>query len=123
MLDHGAFINIPQIQDLLTILQQRSRTQDNRRSQTRETSVCPVSIQLQYDLGRLQGFTKDISSSGVCLISESEFALDTIATLSIYQSSDVPIRLRARCVWQQSFGQGYQQSGWKFLRRVFQNGK
>lgn len=123
MLDHGSFIASPEIQDLITILRRRSLEQDDRRLHSRETVVFPVTIQLQYELSRIRGFTKDISKGGVCLISETEFTPEQIATLSIFQTEDVPTKLRARCIWQKPFGDGYYQSGWKFLRRVFQNGK
>lgn len=113
----------PQIQDLITVLTRQEDFGHESRSVPRETVVCPVTIQLQYELERFRGFTKDISSGGVCLITQTEIKLEQIATLAIYRADDLPTKLRARCIWQKPFGNGYYQSGWRFLRRVLQNVK
>ena len=119
MFDRRSFIDSPQIQDLITLLRQRNQAYDERRQQARETIVFPVTIQLQYELKRLRGFTKNISKGGVCLISEMELMPEAIATLSIFRDQHTPTKIRARCVWQEPFGEGYFQSGWKILRRVY----
>ena len=111
----------PQIQDLITVLTRQENFGHESRSVPRETVVCPVTIQPQYELERLRGFTKDISSGGVCLITQREIKVEQIATLSIYRADDLPTKVRARCIWQKSFGNDYYQSGWRFLRRVLQN--
>ncbi len=111
----------PQIQDLITVLTRQEDFGHESRSVPRETVVCPVTIQLQYELERFRGFTKDISSGGVCLITQDEIKVEQIATLAIYRADDLPTKLRARCIWQKPFGNGYYQSGWRFLRRVLQN--
>lgn len=123
MLDHSSYNASPQIQDLVTMLKQRGTFENDQRSDFRETVVCPVTIQLQYDLNKSRGFTKDISSGGICLISEIEIKTEQIATLAIFRVDDIPTTVRARCIWQSPFGDSYYQSGWKFLRRVLQNTK
>ena len=110
----------PQIQELITILTRQQDFGNDSRSVPRETVVCPVTIQPQYELERLRGFTKDISSGGVCLITQREIKVEQIATLAIYRADDLPTKVRARCIWQKPFGNDYYQSGWRFLRRVLQ---
>jgi len=78
---------------------------------------------LQYELSRSRAFTKDISKGGACLITEIDVKIEQIATLAIYRADDFPTKVRARCIWQREFGNGYYQSGWKFLRKVLQNTK
>lgn len=123
MLDHSSYNASPQIQDLVTMLKQRGTFENDQRSDFRETVVCPVTIQLQYELNKSRGFTKDISSGGICLITETQIKVEQIATLAVFRVDDIPTKVRARCVWQAPFGDGYYQTGWKFLRRVLQNTK
>ncbi len=113
----------PQIQELISILTHQEDFGHESRTVPRETVVCPVTIQLQYNQDRFRGFTKDISSGGVCLITQAEIQVEQIATLAIYRADDIPTKIRARCIWQKSFGNDYYKSGWRFLRRVLQNVK
>jgi len=121
MIENSSCNASPQIQELITVLTKQDDFGNESRTVPRETVVCPVTIQLQYDLERFRGFTKDISSGGVCIISEVEIKVEQIATLAIYRADDIPTKIRARCIWQKSFGNDYYQSGWRFLRRVLQN--
>ena len=121
MFENSTCNTSPQIQDLITVLTRQEDFGHESRSVPRETIVCPVTIQPQYELARFRGFTKDISSGGVCLITQTEIKVEQIATLAIYRADDLPTKIRARCIWQKSFGNDYYQSGWRFLRRVLQN--
>jgi len=121
MLETSPSNTSPQIQNLIEILTRQEDFGHESRTVPRETVVCPVTIQPQYQDNLFRGFTKDISSGGVCLITQVEIKVEQIATLAIYRADDIPTKVRARCIWQKPFGDGYYRSGWRFLRRVLQN--
>ena len=128
MLDNSFSNSSPQIHDLITVLRQKSQVDSELRSELRETAIFPATIQLQYQLPRSRGFTKDVSSQGACLITEVEIKTEQIATLEIFRDDNIlsadeiiPTRVRARCNWVTPFGDGYYMTGWKFLRKVLQN--
>ncbi|MDB4766672.1 PilZ domain-containing protein [bacterium] len=128
MLDNSFSNSSPEIHDLITILRQKGETVHELRSEPRESVVFPATVQMQYELGRSRGFTKDVSSQGACLITEVEIKAEQIATLEIFRDDNIlsaeeiiPTRVRARCTWVKPFGDGYYMTGWKFLRKVLQN--
>ena len=128
MLDNSFSNSSPQIHDLITILRQQDQADHELRSEPRESVVFPATVQLQYELSRTRGFTKDVSRQGACLITEVEITPEQIATLEIFRDDNIlsadeiiPTRVRARCTWVKPFGEGYYMSGWKFLRKVLQN--
>lgn len=121
MISRDSFVASPEIQQLVTILTGKEDNYDDKRSEPRESAVCPVTVQLQYDLTRHRAFSKDISTSGISLIGEHEVEVEQIASLAIYRIDDIVLKVRARCVWSKPFGGNYHLTGWKFLRRILQD--
>ena len=128
MLDNSFSNSSPQLHNLVNTLRQQSSVEHELRSEPRESAVFPAMVQLQYQLARSRGFTKDVSSQGACLITEVEIKAEQIATLEIFRDDNIlsgeeiiPTRVRARCTWVKPFGEGYYMTGWKFLRKVLQN--
>ena len=89
----------PQIQELITLLTRQEDVGHESRKVQRETVVCPVTIQPQYELERFRGFTKDLSSGGVCLITQDEMKVEQIATLAIYTAPMIFQRKSAHVVF------------------------
>ena len=121
MINRDSFVASPEIQQLVTILTDKEEIHENKRSTVRESLVCPVTVQFQYELSRHRAFSKDISSGGICLIGERDVEVEQIATLAIYRIDDLVSKVRARCVWSKSFGDQHYLTGWRFLRKVFQD--
>ena len=103
------------------MLTEKADVADNNRASAREPMVCPVTVQFQHELTRHRAFSKDISTGGICLISEREVEVEQIATLAIHRVNDVSKKVRARCVWTRPFGEDYYLTGWKFLRKMLQD--
>lgn len=122
MINRDSFVASPEIQQLVAILTTKEDDYDDKRAATRESLVCPVTIQFQYELTRHRAFSKDISTGGISLIGEHEVEVEQIASLAIYRIDDVVSKVRARCVWSKSFGEKYYLTGWKFLRKILQDG-
>ena len=120
MLHSETFAGSPEIQQLITILTEHNQVEVNKRAHTRESTVCPVSIQLQYELARHKAFSRDISVGGISLIGERSVEVEQIATLTIFRVDDIVMKVRARCMWAKPIGGDYTMSGWKFLRKVLQ---
>ncbi len=119
MINVDSFVSSPEIQQLVTILTAKEDYND-KRAATRESLVCPVTVQFQYELTRHRAFSKDISTGGISLIGEREVEVEQIATLAIYRIDDIVSKVRARCVWSKPFGDQYYLTGWRFLRRMLQ---
>ena len=120
MLHSETFAGSPEIEQLITILTENNQVEFNNRAHTRESTVCPVSIQLQYELARHKAFSRDISVGGISLVGEYSVEVEQIATLTIFRVDDIVTKVRARCVWTKPIGGDYTMSGWKFLRKVLQ---
>ena len=118
MLNTESFAGSPEIQQLMTILSEKNEVEVNQRAHTREIAVCPVSIQFQYELARHKAFSRDISVGGISLITERAVDVEQIATLTIYQTNNIVMKVRARCMWAKPVGNDCTISGWKFLRKV-----
>ena len=121
MINRDSFVASPEIQQLVAILTTKEDDYEDKRAATRESLVCPVTIQFQYELTRHRAFSKDISTGGISLIGEHEVEAEQIASLAIYRIDDVVSKVRARCVWSKSFGENYYLTGWKFLRKILQD--
>lgn len=122
MINRDSFVASPEIQQLVTILTAKEDTDHNRRAALRESVVCPVTVQFQYELTRHRAFSRDISTGGICLIGEREVDVEQIASLAIYRIDDIVSKVRARCVWSKPFGDQYYLTGWRFLRKMLQDG-
>ncbi len=121
MINRDSFVASPEIQQLVTILTSKEDDYKDKRAATRESLVCPVTVQFQYELTRHRAFSKDISTGGIALIGEREVDAEQIATLAIYRIDDIVSKVRARCVWSKPFGDQYYLTGWRFLRKILQD--
>ncbi len=93
---------------------ERSR---ERRSIDRQPFVRPVQILVGRNREFIfDGFSRDISSLGMGVISQQEFPIGQVATLSVHPlGEDTEAAIRARLRWSREFGEGWYWSGWMFL--------
>lgn len=83
------------------------------RSRHRENLVVPVNLILPND--QLEtGFTRNISSAGVCIITENPIEEGVFGDLEIYRLNGNPVTISSDARWCRPFGRQYFMSGWKF---------
>lgn len=84
------------------------------RADPREKVVLPALI---YDLdgNEVSGFTRDLSVSGVSIISNWQFHSDETWKIALYRLDGSSSAFYCECRWSQSFGNCFWISGWKFL--------
>jgi len=82
----------------------------------RKPFVRPVMIVTNRD-EYFEAFSRDISQQGIGLITRSNWAPGTLATLRInaFDGSDFDVVAEAR--WCDGYGSNYYLSGWVFLRQ------
>lgn len=86
------------------------------RSHHREPIVRPIVVKYEADhLDEHHCVSRNISASGICLISQFAFPERQSATLELYQLKRLPIDVLAECRWTRPFGPDYWMSGWQFV--------
>jgi hypothetical protein len=87
------------------------------RSMHRENLVVPVTL-VYKDGKRQNGFSRNISPVGICLISQVPVAQNQMLDLEIYRLSGKPSTISAEVRWCKPFGEDFFMSGWKFVRML-----
>lgn len=110
----------PEIQGLVQeILLENSRYKRELRSFHREVLVCPVVLRFNGDDEEQHCVSRNISSSGISVISSNEFFEHQRGALEIYRLTDVPSsEILAECRWCKRFGTAYWMSGWQFVHLI-----
>ena len=102
------------VESLLGEIQvEQTRFDRDLRSAKREKVVLPVSI--DGDNIKVSGVTRDLSSTGACIIAEREFDEHDKASIEIYRLNGEPKRLLSECRWCKPFGPNFWLSGWQFV--------
>ena len=84
------------------------------RSSDRLTAAVPVGIHMPGNTRRIPGFMRNLSQSGLCLISKVETQPNQVADLEIMRLNGESGRIESRCTWVKQYGEDYWASGWHF---------
>ena len=84
-----------------------------KRSTIREKIVIPVLVCDEFG-NEVSGFTRDLSVTGVCLITNREFHVADHWTIDLYRLDGNSNAILSKCRWTQSFGDSFWLSGWQF---------
>ena len=110
-------VNSPEIERLIKdILRDDARFSTELRSVHRERLVCPVNLRFEDSDEVFHAFSRNISSAGICLITQKHIEDETLATLQIYRLQDTASEIVAESRWCKPFGDHYFMSGWQFVR-------
>ena len=110
----------PDVERLIReMLSENARFERELRSAHRESLVCPVNIVIpayaDNEAETVHGFSRNISVTGVCVLSESDICVGQRAVLEVYRlNSTDASRVRAECRWSKPFGHQFYASGWQF---------
>ncbi len=85
------------------------------RSRHRENLVVPVTICFSESHTE-DGFTRNISEAGVCIISANPMEENTLANLELYRLHGAKQSITSEIRWCRPFGKEYFMSGWKFMK-------
>lgn len=104
----------PEIERLLKKLQAEEENYDAElRALDREKCVLPVSVFDAEENVQAAGFSRDISSNGVGLITPEMFSRGDEMALRIKMPEGSSISYRAVCRWSAKFGGSFYNSGWE----------
>lgn len=117
MINQKMMSSNPQVERLIKeMLTEDARFDRELRSAHRENLVFPVSICPPNEGRKINGFSRNVSVSGICILCDTEVASGARATLEIYRlHNPEPSRVRAECRWSKPFGHDFFASGWQFL--------
>jgi hypothetical protein len=85
------------------------------RSVHRENLVRPVRIEMRETEEIVLAFSRNISGSGIGVITHEQVASDSIAVLNIASLDGEDTRIVAGCRWCKPFGAKWYLSGWQFI--------
>lgn len=109
----------PEIERMIReTLQEHSRYERELRSAHRENLVCPVTVVVPNQADPIQGFSRNISATGICILTDSLIPENLRVVLEIYRLNGNATRVQAECRWSKPFGDRYYASGWQFLNVV-----
>ena len=89
-------------------------SEQEQRSSDRLQAAVPVSIYLPGNTYRVPGFTRNLSHSGLCLVSKVEIQPNQVADLEVMCLTGESSRIESRCMWTKQYDDGHWVSGWKF---------
>ena len=96
----------------------RDDTQYDRaenRSAMREHLVRPVSIKFREIEEPISAFSRNISATGIGLITDQPVGEGKTAVLAIKQLRGPDVCILAECRWCKSYGENWHLSGWQFI--------
>ncbi len=103
-----------QIAKLINDIQSETiRFDRDLRSSHREKITLPVEVRISDD-EIITGFTRNISATGVCLLTCSEIEQGINAVIEIYRLKDPMSRILSEVRWSKPFGDRFWISGWQF---------
>ncbi|QDT59043.1 PilZ domain protein [Stieleria bergensis] len=85
------------------------------RSSHREHLVRPVHILVRGNEGSIVGFSRNVSDSGIGLITAEPVETGTMAILEVETLKSEPVKFLAECRWCRNYGRGWKISGWHFV--------
>ncbi len=111
-----AFVN-PYVERLLKEVQlENSRFDRELRAVKRERIVLPVVLKFLDDSEEICAFTRDLSVSGACLITNRQIEEKTVSVIRIYRLKKEESEVISEARWCRPFGPNFWISGWQFIR-------
>lgn len=102
---------------LTRILDDEQQFTSEKRSDYRELLFVPVQLsQAKFDF-TVSGFTRDVSTNGVCLIMPQPFRQGSEAQIKLLGQSSEETSF-AKCCWSAKFGNAYWVSGWRLKQEI-----
>lgn len=101
------------IRDLLEEDAFYDRTEN--RSSHREHLVRPVRLQIRGSRDELIAFSRNVSASGIGLITDRPMVDGTVAVLVVDSLKSAPVKFLAQSRWCRDFGPNWKISGWQFI--------
>jgi hypothetical protein len=107
----------PDIQRVVDgILREDSNFDRNEnRSAHRENLVRAVKMEVRDPEATIQAFSRNISATGIGVITGEQVVGSSIAVLEIASLNGENIRVLAECRWSKAYGDGWFLSGWQFI--------
>ena len=90
----------------------------DRRFESRDLLVRPVSILLPNDESNIDCFSRNISPEGICLVTPRAFSDDFEAMILVHRLTGRHYSISSNCKWCEEFGDSWYLSGWKFAEAV-----
>lgn len=85
------------------------------RSSHREHLVRPISLRIRGNDEEIEGFSRNVSASGIGLLTKSEIAERSIAVLEIERLKGPSAKFLAESRWCRPYGANWRISGWQFI--------
>lgn len=112
----------PPLENILAqVMEDEKRFPSEKRSEHRDLLFVPVQVRQDKLDFSLSGYTRDISSRGICLIMPQPYRTGTVATIQL-SGSNTQETSAAQCHWSSKFGSAYWASGWS-LSETWQVGR
>lgn len=117
MINQRMMSSNPEVERLIReLLTEDARYDRELRSAHRENLVFPVSMCLEEKDQSINGFSRNVSVTGICVLCDTQISSGERATLEIYRlHRPEPSRVLAECRWCKPFGDEFYASGWQFL--------
>ncbi|MEM9826337.1 MAG: PilZ domain-containing protein [Planctomycetota bacterium] len=100
------------VDDLIT--ESQAFAGHNQRANTREALVCAVEIESKLRQWSASAFSRDISETGIGLITAVKVPVRMPAELSVQRFDGTAMKVAATCVWCKPYGPNWYASGWAF---------
>ena len=91
---------------------------NDSRKDVREPFMSCVSINNSIEKIEFSGFSRNISPTGIGLVTMEEIPISTKATLGIARVNGKTTKILAVCRWSKPYGRDWYSSGWEFLQLI-----
>lgn len=85
------------------------------RSAIRDHLVRPVSLFIRETESRIDAFSRNISATGIGLITNQQVAERTVAIVDVERLHGPVVSILAECRWCKAYGENWYFSGWQFI--------
>lgn len=110
------FVN-PFVERLMSqVTLEQSRFERDLRASKREKIVLPVFVVTETDSTEVHGFTRNLSTTGACIVANYSFVEKEKALIELYRLNGESSNIVSECRWVKEFGPNFWVSGWQFIR-------
>ncbi len=88
---------------------------NENRSAHRENLVRPVEIEIRETETTVSGFSRNVSGSGIGIITKEPIDEKAIGVIKIAGLSNNDLTILSECRWCKPYGEGWFISGWQFI--------
>ena len=93
------------------MLKEDHLVEPEQRTKNRVTTAIPVYIELPNSTTRVAGFTRNLSSDGISLVSKIETTPGQLASLEVMRANGEASPVDSRCLWAKRYGDDHWISG------------